>query len=115
MGLTLFGLLSISILYGGIDRLKRTKTPPFAGEGHLYSTVTFLPRPSNELLLRLDRMPWRIALWTFVIAAPLLTAFLFFKSERPISAILLLGGWSCVAGTLGFWIWLYSMFHALSG
>jgi hypothetical protein len=110
-GLALFALLSVSLLYSGIGRLRATNTPPF-GAG-LYTVSSFIAPPPDALLLRLDRPICRWSIWALTFAVPVASAVSCFARERQFAALLLLVLWSILAGVFGFWIWLYSAFHAL--
>lgn len=110
--LTLLALLGVSLVYSGIGRLRAKNTPPFAHG--LYTVVSMIQRPPDTLLLRLDSTLFRWIAWMLVIAVPVAAGVLCFGKDRPVAGMALLLFWGLLAGFLGFWIWLYSAFHALS-
>jgi len=111
--LTLFALLSIAMLYGGIARLRATGTPPFAPQGGLYKLASFIKRPSDKMLMQLDSTSTRVSVWTLVIVVPIASAYLVFAAERPFLGLTLLLLWTSVAAFIGIWIWLHGVFNSL--
>ncbi|MGZ8939863.1 MAG: hypothetical protein ACXW32_11690 [Limisphaerales bacterium] len=108
-----FSLVSVGILFDGVGRMKRNGAPPF-NEG-LVTSVDSLPRPPEELLLRLDQRPWRIAVWIVAMVVPIVCGILAFRSERSVTAFAMLVMWATLAGFAGIWVWLYSAFHRFKG
>lgn len=104
-----FGVVSMAMLFDGVSRMKRNGAPPFA-EG-LVTSVDFLPRPPQNVVKHLDASRWRIGAWVLAAAVLGSCVALAFRSERLVAAFSLLLLWAVASGILGFWVWLYSVFH----
>lgn len=111
--LVVFSLVSVGMLFDGVARMKRNGVPPF-NEG-MVTSVDSLPRPPEGVLWRLDKRPWRIALWIVALIVPMVCGILAFRSERSAAAFGMLVVWTTLAGFAGIWVWLYSAFHRFKG
>jgi hypothetical protein len=104
-----FSLVAVALLFDGVARMKRNEAPPF-NEG-LVTSVDMLPRPPGAVLLQLDKPAWKVGLWIFAIALPVVSGVFAFRMERSVLAFALLIVWATATGIFGIWVWLYSAFH----
>lgn len=101
-------VLGLPMGYTGIDRLKAEQFPPFM-EG-LYVISVLLPPPM--WVIRFWNSGFgRFFIYTGFLLVPILSGWLIFIKNKPISGWITMSIWSILAGVFGVWIWIYAVLN----
>ncbi len=106
-----FALLAVILGYEGIDRLRRTHSPPFH-DGSVMAADYGAPL-SQGAVRALHSAPGRLGVWLLVLGVPLSCGWLAFKQERLVLGLGLLLLWAALCGWVGWRLYFHGAFDAI--